>query len=84
VFFSSNVHSNIICAHLEVWIPSSDVPYLARRFTRRRFDHLLPELSNCMKELVEIAGYSLYGFPECVVHNSEPMVMANDMKKHRN
>jgi hypothetical protein len=78
------VHSNILCAHLEVWILSSVVMYLARRFTRRWLDHLLHELPNYIQDLVEIAGYSIYGSPECVVHNSEPLIMANDMTKHIN
>jgi hypothetical protein len=40
----------------------------------------LSELPNCIKDLVEIAGYSLYGSLECLVHNFEPLVMANNIK----
>jgi hypothetical protein len=44
----------------------------------------LPKLPNCIKDLVEIARYSLYGSSKGVVHNSEPLVMADNMKKHSN
>jgi hypothetical protein len=44
----------------------------------------LPKLPNCIKDLVEIARDSLYGSSKRVVHNSEPLVMADNMKKHSN
>jgi hypothetical protein len=73
-----------IPAHLEVRVPSLAVSYLGWNFTRWRLDHLLPKIPNCIKDLVEIATYSLYGSSKGVVHNSKPLVMADNMKKHSN
>jgi hypothetical protein len=73
-----------IAAHLEVRVPSLAVSYLAWCFTRWRLDHLLPKFPNCIKDLVEIARYSLYGSSKGVVYNSEPLVMTDNMKKHSN
>jgi hypothetical protein len=63
-------------------VPSLVVSYLACYFTR--LYHLLPKLPNCIKDLVEIARYSLHGSSKGVVHKSEPLVMADNMKKHSN
>jgi hypothetical protein len=73
-----------ISAHLEVRKPSLVVSYLDWCFRRWRLDHLLPKLPKYIKDLVEIALYSLCRSPKYVVHNSEPMVKADNMKKHSN
>jgi hypothetical protein len=44
----------------------------------------LTELPNCIDKLVEIEANTLYQSPKCVVDNSEPMVMDNNMNKHSN
>jgi hypothetical protein len=73
-----------IPTHLEVRAQSLAVSYLAWCLTRWRFDHFLPKLPNCIKDLVEIARYSLYGSSKGVVHNSEPLVMDDNMNKYNN
>ena len=44
----------------------------------------MPQLAKCILDLMEVPRDGLTGSPECAMHHSEPLVMAQNMKKHGN
>ena len=71
-------------AHLEIWKTSMALSNLLWSFASWFLHHLISKLANCEQNLLEIVRHSLARSPECVVNHPEPLVMTNNMKKHRN
>ena len=74
----------MIRTYLKVRIPSKALSYLGRRLAGWWLDHLMPQLAYSIQDLSEVAGNGLTGSVECVMDDSEPLVMAYNMKKHSN
>jgi hypothetical protein len=50
----------------------------------RCLDDFIPKLTNIIQNLIKVLVYCLNGSPNGMVHNSKPLVVADDMQKHGN